>query len=55
MDKSLETYTELDKAPEDTAKIRQCLKCRNDFPSEWAGERVCSRCKSSNAWRYGRL
>ena len=55
MDKSLEIHTELDNAAADTARIRQCLKCRNDFPSEWAGERVCSRCKSSNAWRFGRL
>jgi uncharacterized paraquat-inducible protein A len=55
MDKSSESFTELDKAPEDTAKIRQCLKCRNGFPSEWIGERVCPRCKKLNAWRYGRL
>ena len=35
----------------DTAKIRLCLKCQNEFPSEWAGERVCVRCKSKAAWR----
>lgn len=35
----------------DAPKIRQCLRCRSDFESAWAGERICSRCKSSNAWR----
>ena len=23
-------------------KSRQCLKCRKQFPSEWAGQRVCA-------------
>ncbi|MBT6442234.1 MAG: hypothetical protein HOK61_07395 [Alphaproteobacteria bacterium] len=35
------------------AKERQCLKCREEFPSEWAGERICKRCKSSGSWRNG--
>ena len=35
----------------DVAKVRQCLRCKSEFPSQWAGERVCLRCKSSNAWR----
>jgi hypothetical protein len=34
-------------------KSRRCLKCETVFPSEWAGERVCRRCKGSKAWRAG--
>lgn len=37
----------------DVAKMRQCLRCRTGFVSNWAGERICSRCKSTNAWRNG--
>jgi hypothetical protein len=36
-------------------KIRKCLICRSPFPSAWAGERVCRRCKSSSTWRSGAL
>jgi len=35
----------------DIAKARQCLRCEATFPSEWSGERICTRCKSSYAWR----
>jgi hypothetical protein len=42
-----------DQPPSDIPKVRQCLRCQVTFPSEWSGERVCSRCKSSNAWRTG--
>ncbi|MBJ26903.1 MAG: hypothetical protein CL567_04505 [Alphaproteobacteria bacterium] len=34
-------------------KERKCLKCREVFPSQWAGERICKRCKSSGSWRNG--
>jgi hypothetical protein len=34
-------------------KVRQCLRCRSAFESQWAGERICARCKSSSAWRSG--
>lgn len=34
-------------------KVRQCLRCQGDFTSQWAGERICARCKSSNTWRSG--
>lgn len=34
-------------------KLRQCLRCQETFRSEWAGERICSRCKQSAAWRMG--
>lgn len=35
----------------DAPKVRQCLRCQSDFESSWAGERICTRCKNSNAWR----
>ena len=31
-------------------KTRVCLACREDFPSEWAGERVCPACKHQKFW-----
>jgi hypothetical protein len=34
-------------------KQRPCLKCRLLFVSEWAGERICERCKRLQAWREG--
>lgn len=34
-------------------KRRQCLRCGTGFESEWAGHRVCARCKSSGTWRNG--
>ncbi len=42
-----------DPSPSDTPKVRRCLRCGAPFPSEWAGERVCSRCKRSAGWRVG--
>lgn len=36
---------------EDIPKTRQCLKCNVIFTSKWCGERICSRCKSSKAWK----
>jgi hypothetical protein len=53
MTNSPETDTLSDKPHRDVAKVRQCLRCKATFPSEWSGERICSRCKSSNAWRNG--
>lgn len=42
------------KTEADTAlKPRQCLMCRQEFESEWAGERVCKRCKATASWRQG--
>jgi hypothetical protein len=32
-------------------KPRRCLRCRATFESNWAGNRVCSHCKSSDSWR----
>lgn len=34
-------------------KNRTCLSCGAPFESEWPGERVCRRCKSSATWRQG--
>ena len=35
------------------AKVRQCLMCREEFVSAWAGERLCRRCKAKSNWREG--
>ena len=32
-------------------KVRKGLICRESFPSAWAGERVCRKCKSTSTWR----
>lgn len=42
-----------DQPSPDVPKARQCLRCKATFSSKWSGERICSRCKSSNAWRTG--
>ncbi len=39
----------------DVEKVRECLICKSPFPSAWAGERICRRCKSTSAWRGGAL
>jgi hypothetical protein len=35
------------------SKVRNCLACRRRFKSEWAGERICPKCKRSRSWRRG--
>lgn len=45
--------TEADGKREDESKTRRCLICKDPFLSEWAGERICRKCKSSSAWRTG--
>lgn len=35
------------------AKDRSCLRCRKGFQSNWSGERICPRCKSSSSWQRG--
>lgn len=49
----LETVAPDETPQRDTVKDRKCLKCKATFQSEWAGERVCRRCKGTNAWRNG--
>lgn len=34
-------------------KLRNCLMCRTEFVSAWAGERICPRCKGTSTWRQG--
>jgi len=34
-------------------KTRRCLMCGDSFQSEWSGERVCKKCKSTSTWRTG--
>ncbi|MBI4184408.1 MAG: hypothetical protein HY521_10460 [Proteobacteria bacterium] len=34
-------------------KPRRCLRCGTSFDSEWAGERICRRCKETKSWRDG--
>ena len=36
--------------------LRTCLKCQNDFPSTWIGNRICEKCKSfANNPVHGKL
>ncbi len=42
-----------DRPADDAPKLRKCLRCQATFHSEWAGERICSRCKSTTTWRNG--
>jgi hypothetical protein len=37
----------------DVPKPRRCLRCEESFQSAWSGERICPRCKKSEAWRRG--
>jgi hypothetical protein len=32
---------------------RLCLKCGTKFPSQWSGERICPKCKTTSSWRQG--
>lgn len=32
------------------AKVRKCLKCRNEFDSAWSGQRICGPCKGSSEY-----
>ena len=38
---------------DDERKTRKCLMCEDPFLSEWAGERICRKCKSTHNWRSG--
>ena len=51
MTKAQATNAPSDQSAWDVPKVRRCLRCNAKFRSEWSGERVCSGCKSSNAWR----
>ena len=43
----------LTQAINDVPKKRSCLCCNLVFESESFGNRICSRCKSTTAWRNG--
>ena len=53
MTNSTATDAPCSQPPCDVPKVRQCLRCQATFDSAWAGERICSRCKSTAAWRKG--
>jgi len=42
-----------DRPPKDVPKTRRCLRCIAVFHSDWAGERICTQCKNTAAWRNG--
>mgnify|MGYP001463186439 CR=1 FL=1 len=44
---------ERDDERDDERKTRQCLVCKDSFLSEWAGERICRKCKQRAEWRNG--
>jgi uncharacterized paraquat-inducible protein A len=45
MTNSPATEAQSDQPTNAASKLRQCLRCQAVFHSEWAGERICSRCK----------
>ncbi len=47
------TDTSFDQPTAVVPKRRACLRCQAEFQSQWAGERICGRCKGSAAWRTG--
>lgn len=49
--KSADAELETVKATADIAAERLCLRCTTTFWSEGFGERICSRCKGTVAWR----
>lgn len=40
--------------PKARAKARKCLMCGDRFESTGVHNRICKRCKSTQAWREGR-
>lgn len=53
MNSSLSSDAQIHPPAKATVKLRHCLRCGATFPSEWAGERICSPCKKTVAWRVG--
>jgi len=47
------TDTPTDQPTKDANRFRDCLRCGASFHSEWAGVRICPRCKRSKAWQSG--
>jgi hypothetical protein len=53
MKESVASDLQFDQSIEDNPKVRRCLRCKASFGSQWAGERICPRCKRSTAWQKG--
>ena len=50
----METQEQLKETVEvDTRKERKCLMCSTRFQSDGAHNRICPKCKSTEAWRRG--
>ena len=50
---SEQSNTEGARRTSDVPRARLCLRCGTSFESEWSGERICRRCKSTTTWRSG--
>lgn len=37
------------------ARTRECLKCREEFPSRHWGERICRKCKQTGDYQPARM
>ncbi|MCH6587619.1 MAG: hypothetical protein IH805_04815 [Proteobacteria bacterium] len=37
----------------DPARLRRCLLCGENFPSDGPHNRICKRCKGRQVWRQG--
>ncbi len=37
------------------ARERKCLMCTKTFESEWAGNRICKKCRTSSSWKEGNM
>jgi len=55
LDTNKKTEAEAKTKTKTQIKTRQCLVCRTVFESEWAGERICRKCKSTSSWRSGAI
>ena len=47
----MERYKKYVEPTEDV--VRQCLMCDDEFLSQGTHNRVCKKCKSTQAWREG--
>jgi len=51
---SRKTKTEPRNEPSnEPARLRRCLMCGEKFTSDGPHNRICRRCKNSQAWRQG--
>lgn len=52
-EKTAEALDEFDAERQSQRKERDCMMCGEGFESEWFGERICRKCKSTAAYRQG--